>query len=111
MGLLSMNELGGLGHDEGPGETRCLPCHFRDEEKFAMSFLPAQIREHLLREHQEIERSFKSGAVPHKLLEEHAALEDGIFPQFLPPSLARSFARDHAAYKACTPSWTCSGAG
>lgn len=101
---LTMNELAGAQQYEKP---RCLPCHFRDEERYAMRYLPAPIRRRLMQEHVLIERSFKSGVVPHGLLASHADLEDRVFPSYLPPQLAASFLRDHDSYRATTPEWGC----
>lgn len=106
MGLLTMSELSGLGDLREDG-SRCLPCHFEEEECHAIRLLPPRIQRRLLLEHAAIERSFKAGRVPHALLEAHADLEDKIFPLFLPGPLAQSLMNDHASYRKKTPHWGC----
>ena len=109
MSWLSMEQLtaspAGLGDLREDG-TRCLPCHFKEEEQHMHRFPPA-LRRRLLAEHVAIERSFRSGRVPHALLEAHADLEDQAFPRYLPPALVASFLADHASYRRKTPHWGC----
>ena len=106
MGVLSMTELG-LAGAEQPGRPRCLPCHFRHEERFAFTFLPGFARRRISTEHGQIRAAFLAGRVPHALLESHADYEDRIFPAYLPPGLAASLRADHDSYRITTPVWDC----
>jgi len=97
-----------LGEDrEEPDKPRCLPCHFQDEERLAMRYLPAKIRKRLLHEHGLIKNSFKDGVVPYALLKAHADFEDKVFPRYLPSKLVASFLQDHDSFRAKTPTWDC----
>ena len=102
-----MNQVGaGMGDLREDG-TRCLPCHFEAEERYAIHLLPPGVRRRLLLEHKVIERTFRAGRVPHALLTAHADYEDEAFPLFLPEPLARSLMKDHASYRKKTPHWGC----
>ncbi len=92
---------------EEPDKPRCLPCHFQDEERLVMRYLPEEICERLLHEHGLIKNSFKDGVVPHALLKAHADFEDKVFPRYLPSKLAASFLRDHDSFRSKTPTWDC----
>lgn len=111
MSFLSLNQRttqSGHTPPEIEDKARCLPCHFRDEER-VLYFFPQGIRRRILLEHQAIEQAFKSGRTPRALLESHAEFEDEVFPRFLPPALSQSFLNDHASYRANLPGWACGG--
>lgn len=74
----------------------CLACHFRDEERDALPYLPEREALRMLHEHAQLE-SMPKGPELRAALVQHAAREEALFSCVLPQGLAARYTVEHLA--------------
>jgi len=73
----------------------CVECHITFEEQQASPFLPAELRDELLKRHYEL----KVAGYPREMMLEHSRWEEPIFRRYCPPGLCEELEGDHHVYE------------
>ena len=76
------------------GQSCCLRCHFRYEEKHAFPHLPVRLRALIAAQHHWLEEN----GFPAEMVHNHAQSEMRPFRRYCPPDVVERIERDHVAY-------------